>query len=295
MDWKKFLKKMLFPPVWVIILFTVFSATALVMVFLKEWETTVAAYVVYVLSFYALMILSLGCWKTIPGYYRNIKGKVYQNKYANRYFTDAAFKTHVTLYRSLSINLIYVVVNAASAVIYSTYWFGIFAVYYAIMAIMRFLLVRYVNKKGIGVSRPGELRRARFCAYLLMTVNLVLSGVVLMMVYYNRGFEYQGVLIYVMAMYTFYITGTAIRDMVKYRKYKSPVMSMSVAIKLASALFSMLFLETAMFSQFGGDMSSEAKRVMIMATGGGISVVVVAVAIYMIVCTTKEIKEIRSK
>lgn len=84
-----------------------------------------------------------------PGYYKRIKGKVYENKYANRYITDAAFKTHITLYRSLTVNLLYAATNAVSAIIYSTNWFAIFAVYYAIMAVMRFLLVRYVNRKGI--------------------------------------------------------------------------------------------------------------------------------------------------
>ena len=48
---------------------------------------------------------------------------------------------------------------------------------------------------------------------------------------------------------------------------------------MASALFSMLFLETAMFAQF-----------VIILTGAGISVAVVTMAIYMIVQTTREIK-----
>ena len=217
---------------------------------------------------------------------------MYDNKYANRYLTDVAFKTHVNLYRSLIINLIYVAVNVVSGILYSTYWFGIFAVYYAIMAIMRFLLIRYVNRNQIGKSRLGELKRSRLCAYILMTVNLALSGAVLMMVYFNRGFQYQGFLIYVMAMYTFYITTTAIIDMVKYRKYNSPVMSISKIIKLASALFSMLFLETAMFSQFGEENSLEMQRIMIMATGAGISVIVVAMAVYIIIRSTKEIKKL---
>lgn len=99
------------------------------------------------------------------------------------------------------VNLIYVAVNAISGIIYSTYWFGIFAVYYAIMAIMRFLLIRYVNQNQIGKSRLGELKCSRLCAYILMTVNLALSGAVLMMVYFNRGFQYQGFLIYAMAVY----------------------------------------------------------------------------------------------
>ena len=114
-----------------------------------------------------------------------------------------------------------------------------------------------------------------------------------MMVYFHRGFDYQGILIYVMALYTFYITTTAIIDMVKYKKYGSPVMTMSKVIKMAAALMSMLSLETAMFSQFGGDMSLEGQRIMIMATGAGIAVIVVAMAIYMIVRTTKEIRSLK--
>jgi len=290
-DWKSICKKILFPPVWLVILLAVISAIALVAVFIEGWEMTPVAYVVYVTSFYTLTIICLICWKTLPGYYRNIKGRVYDNTYANRYLTDVVFKTHVTLYRSLIINLVYVAVNAISAILYSTYWFGIFAIYYAILAIMRFLLVRYVGHNQIGSSRMGELKRARLCSYILLTVNLALSGAVLMMVYFNRGFEYQGVLIYVVALYTFYTTTTAIIDMVKYRKYKSPVMSISKIIKLAAALFSMLFLETAMFAQFGANTSEETKRVMIMATGAGICVIVVSVSLYMIVQTTKEIKK----
>ena len=112
-----------------------------------------------------------------------------------------------------------------------------------------------------------------------------------MMIYFDRGFSYQGFLIYVMAMYTFYTTVTAIIEMVKYRKYNSPVMSISKIIKFASALFSMLFLETAMLSQFGGDTAPETKRILIMATGAGISVIVVVMSIYMIVRSTEEISE----
>ena len=293
MDWRRIGKKLLFPQMLVIIILTILSTVALVLVFVKEWDTLPIAYVVYVLAFYALTILCLSFWNTFPNYYKSIKKKVYENKYANRYFTDVAYKTQINLYGSLAINLIYVVVNAVSAVIYTTYWFAIFAVYYAIMAIMRFLLVRYVGRNQIGKSRLGELKRSRLCAYILMTVNLSLSGAVLMMIYFNRGFEYQGYLIYVMALYTFCITTTAILDIVKYRKYNSPVMSISKTIKLAAALFSMLFLETAMFSQFGGDTSPKMKRIMIMATGGSISVIVITMAVYMIVRSTKELRELK--
>lgn len=290
-DWKEFGRKLLFPPVWLTMILTVISTIALVTIFIKGWESHPMACVCYVVAFYTLTDICAWCYKVFPRYCRIIKAKLHENKYADRYLTDVVFKTEIGLYRSLVINLIYVVVNAISGIVYKTYWFGIFAVYYGIIAIMRFLLVRYVIKNPIGDNYLGELKRARLCAAILLTVNLALSGAVLMMVYFDRGFQYQGFLIYVIAMYTFYITVTAIIDMVKYRKYKSPVMSITKVIKMASALFSMLFLETAMLAQFGADTSPEVKRIMIMATGAGISVAVVAMAIYMIVRTSKEMMQ----
>ena len=294
-NWKEIGKKLLFPPIWIIVILTLLCTLALVSIFVKGWELTLIAYVGYVISFYTLVVLCIACWKVLPGYYKVTKNKLHENKYINRYMTDAVFKTNVGLYRSLGINLIYVVVNAISAYVYETNWFGVFAVYYAIIAVMRFLLVCYVKKNKIGENYLGELKRARVCAYILMTVNLALSGAILMMVSFDRGFQYQGFLIYVIALYTFYITIAVIIDMVKYRKYNSPIMSITKVIKMTAAMFSMLFLETAMFAQFGADTSEEVKRIMIIATGAGICVVVVFMAIYMIVKTSKEIKQVRSK
>ena len=193
-DWKTLCKKLLFPPAWLIIILTVISTIALVAVFINEWELSPIAYVIYVVSFYALTVVCIACWNVFPGYYRVLNGKLHENKYADKYMTDVAFKTHVGLYRSLIINLIYVLVNAISAIFYKTYWFGIFAVYYGIIAVMRFLLVRYVKENPIGKNHLGELKRARLCAGILLLVNLSLSATVLMMVYFDRGFSYQGFL-----------------------------------------------------------------------------------------------------
>lgn len=288
--WKKIGRRLLFLPFWMLLLLTVVSAAALTAVFVWGREETPAAYAIYVLSFYTLTTVCLACWKTFPGYYRNTRQRVYDNRYANRYLTDVAYQTRVGLGVSLAVNLLYIGINVASAVYYRTRWFAIFAIYYGIMALMRLLLVWYVRKMPIGTNRLGELRRARTCAILLMAINLILSGVVLMMVCFDRGFQYRGVLIYVMALHAFYTTAVAIRDIVRYRRYRSPVLSVSKIIKLTAALFSMLFLETAMFAQFGQDTPEETKKLMIMLTGGGISVIVVAMSVYIIVRATGEIR-----
>lgn len=290
MDW---IKKFLFVPIWMICIYTILSAISLTYIFIKGLEMSFIAYVVYVFSFYSFVILCIFCFIRFPKYYKKFKNKIYTNQYTNRYLTDVVYKTQINLYRSLSINLGYVLINLVSAYLYKTRWFIIFASYYAILAIMRFLLLRYVRKNGMGINYLGELKRARLCAILLLTVNFVLIGAVLMMVYLQRGFKYQGVLIYVIALYTFYITIAAIVDLVKYRKYKSPIMSASTMIKLAASLVSMLTLETAMLSQFGAETSNQTKMILIVATSIGVVITIIGLASYFIVKTTKEIQNIR--
>lgn len=291
--WKTIAKKFLFPPARIMMITAIVSAAALAAVFMKGWETSLIAYIVYPIAFYAVMVICIACFLTFPGYYKNIKQKIYSNSWGHRYMTDVVFKTHMSLYRSLIINLLYVAANTFWAVWYHTVWFGIFAIYYSILAVMRFLLLRYVNRNEIGKKRFEELKRSRMCSIILLLIDFVLCGAVLMILHQNRGFEYHGVLIYVMALYTFYITTMAIVNLIKYRKYNSPIMSMTKVINFAAALVSMLSLETAMFAQFGAETSLEVQQIMVMATGAGVSVVVVAMAIYMIVKANNEIEEIR--
>lgn len=294
-DWKKFGKRFLSPPIWVMFLLTVVSAISLAAVFVKELDGHPVSCIVYAASFYTFSVVTVFCVKILLKQYKSVKQKIYENKYGNRYMTDVAFKTHISLYLSLAINLLYVATNAIAAIMNHTNWFGIYAIYYAIMALMRFLLVRYVGKNGINKKHMEELKCTRLCAYILMTVNLALSGAVLMMVNSDRGFEYQGYMIYVMAMYTFWVTTFAVTDLVKYRKYSSPVMSTSKVIKLASSMMSMLALETAMFAQFGADSPTEMKNTMIMATGGGIAVIVVVLSVYIIVRSTNKIRKMKKE
>lgn len=290
MDWKKIGKKLLFPPVWVMVLLSVLSAVLLTLVFVKGWEEAVIAYFVYILAFYTLSVITVFCAMVLPKQYRQIKEKIYNNPLGNRYMTDRAFRTEISLCLSLSISLLYVGINLLSWHMLGSWWFMVLAVYYVIMAVMRFLLVRYVRKNDIGASVLDEWKRSRICAYILLLVNLSLSGAVLMILYQNRGYDYPGILIYVMAMYTFYATIHAIVDMVKYRKLGSPVMSTAKIVSLSAALVSMLNLETAMFAQFGGEMSQEDQRIFIILTGAGVSITVVTLSVLLIVKATKEIR-----
>ena len=288
MDWKKIGKKLLFPPIWLMLLLTVISAAALVTVFMKGWEQTVVAYLVYALAFYTLSVVTVFLVMVLPGQYGVMKQKIYDNPLGNRYMTDRKFRAKVSLYMSLGINLLYVLTNLWSWYISRSWWFVVLAAYYVIMALMRFLLVRYVRVDGLGMLR--EWKRARTCACILLLINLSLSGAVLMILYQNRGYDYPGMMIYVMALYTFYSAIHAIIEIIRYRAWGSPVMSTAKIVSLSAALVSMLNLETAMFAQFGADVAVEHQRIFIILTGAGISVTVVTFCVILIVKANKEIR-----
>ncbi len=290
MDWKKIGKKLLFPPVCLMVILVILSAVTLTLVFVKGMEQSILAYLSYALAFYTLSVVSVFCALVLPKQYRTIKQKVYGNPLGNRYMTDRVFRVNLSLSVSFVISMLYVGINVWSWHMLRSWWFMVLAVYYVIMAVMRYLLVRYVRIQKIGTSILGEWKRSRICACILLLINLSLSGAVLMILYQSKGYDYPGILIYVMALYTFYSTIHAIVDIIKYRKLGSPIMSTAKIVSLSSALVSMLNLETAMFAQFGADMSPGNQRILIILTGAGVSVTVVVLSVILIVRATKEIR-----
>ena len=290
MDWKKIGKKLLFPPLWLTVILVIVSAVVLTLIFVKGMEESIPAYIAYVLAFYTLTVVTIFCAMVLPKRYSTIKQKLYDNPLGNRFLTDRVFRTNVSLSVSFAISMLYVGINLWSWHMLGSYWFMVLAVYYVIMAIMRFLLVRYVRTQKIGTNILGEWKRSRICAYILLLINLSLSGAVLMILYQHRGYDYPGVMIYVMALYTFYALTMSIVDIVKYGKMGSPIMSTAKIVSLSAALVSMLNLETAMFAQFGADMAVEHQRIFIILTGAGVSITVVTLSVILIVNATKAIR-----
>lgn len=288
---KKKLIKLIFPPLWLIIPLILISAAGLTFVFTNDLDASPPAYMIYVVSFYTLTVVAARCIRDVPKNYRTARRLLYSNPVGGKYMTDMKFRTRISLFGSLGINSVYVVINAVSGFIYNSWWFTTLAVYYAILAVMRFLLLNFENRKGLGADRIGELKRSRLCGAILLAVNLVLIVAVIMILYHNKGYEYGGVMIYVMALYTFWITALAIKNLIKYRKFKSPVMSMAKIINMAAALISMLSLETAMLTEFGDDMTAETRQLFVILTGAGISGIIIAMSIYIIYKNTKELKE----
>ena len=292
MDWKKLGKALLFPHIAIMILLVPISTVLLVSSMVLVGTESVIAIISYVLAAYTLTVW---CFK-IPYLIDFFKTFKNENKYARKWLDDTRLRVNVSLYGSLIWNALYGIFQLWLGFYHSTFWFYSLGAYYICLGAMRFFLARHTTRYAPGERIQTELVKYRTCGVVFLLMNLALALIIFFMVYFNRTFMHHMITAIAMAAYTFTTLATAIVNVIKYRKYNSPVFSASKVISLAAALVSMLTLESTMFTTFGdGTMSATSQKWMLGATGGAISVLIVATAIYMIVSGTKKLKELKSE
>jgi hypothetical protein len=292
MDWKRLGKALLFPHIAIMIVLVPIAIVLLIGSMMFIGTESVIAYISYVLAAYTLTVW---CFR-IPYLIKFFKAFKDENQYARRWQDDTRLRVNVSLYGSLAWNALYGLFQLWLGFYHHTFWFYSLGAYYICLGVMRFFLVRHTTRYALGERMRDELKRYRACGVVFLVMNLALALIIFFMVYWNRTFEHHMITAIAMAAYTFTSLATAIVNVVKYRKYNSPVYSASKAISLAAALVSMLTLESTMLTTFGEEtMTAVERKWMLGATGGVISALIVATAIYMIVVGTKKLKQLKSE
>ena len=292
MDWKKLGKALLFPHIAIMILLVPIATVLLVgsMVFIGT--ESVIAYISYVLAAYTLTVW---CFK-IPYLIKFFKTFKDENKYARRWQDDTRLRVNVSLYGSLAWNVLYGLFQLWLGFYHHTFWFYSLGAYYICLGVMRFFLARHTTRYAPGERMQTELKKYRACGIVFLVMNLALALIIFFMVYWNRTFEHHMITTIAMAAYTFTTLTIAIINVIKYSKYNSPVYSASKTISLAAALVSLLTLESTMLTTFGDDtMTAIMRKGLLGATGGVISLLIVAMASYMIVVATKKLKQLKTE
>lgn len=287
MDWKKLGKALLFPHIAVMIILIPVATVFLVysMVFLGT--ESVIAIISYVLAAYTLTIW---CFK-IPHLIRFFKTFKNENKYARIWQEDTRLRVNVSLYGSLIWNGLYGIFQLCLGIFHRTFWFSSLGAYYICLAVMRFFLVRHTRRYAPGEKMLDELRKYRACGIVFLVMNLALALIIFFMLYWNRTFNHHMITAIAMAAYTFTAFTTAIINMVKYKKYNSPIFSATKAISFAAACVSMLTLTSTLLTTFSdGTMDALSQKILLGCVGTAVSVTVVVMAVYMIVQGTKKTK-----
>ena len=289
MNWRRIGKVLLFPPAAVLSILPPIATASLVYSMLRLAETDPVRIGSYVLAFYALTIL---CAR-IPSLVRFLRDFKNENRYVKRWTGDVRLRTNVTLSGSVLWNGAYGALQLGLGVYHHSAWFYSLAAYYATLAAMRLSLVRHTLRHEPGEQMRQELTRYRACGWVFLLTNLALSGMMFYMIYENRVTRHGEIVTITMAAYTFATLTMAIVNVIRYRKLSSPALSAAKAISLAAACVSMLTLENTMLATFRSEtMTPEKTRLFLSLSGGGVSIFIIAMAVYMIVQANRKLNSL---
>lgn len=287
MDLKKIAKAFLFPHILVMILLLPIAATSLAYCMIALGSDNVLSYASYVISAYTLTVWCVRIPKIIS-FCKSFKNN---NKYAKLWLGDPRLRVNATLTATTLWNCGYAALQLGQGIIHDSIWSYSLAVYYVLLAVMRFFLVRHSAKNRPGEKMREELVRYRFCGIVFLLMNIALTAMMIYMIDQNTSFKHHEITTITMAAYTFFTFTKAIVDIIKYRKYESPIFSAAKAISLTAASVSMLTLESTMLATFSdGSMTDIEKKIFMAISGFAISVCIISMALYMIVQSTKKLK-----
>lgn len=280
-------------------------AAALIYVFANGKNKSTAAYIVYLLSAYCLtsciasakdMICQIKTVKQKLTYKGRIAGKLRSSKLICRYLDNRHFRGEAGIYISLAADMLYTVFRAVTGIIYGSAWFLSLAAYHAVLGLIRVYLAfsyRKAERTAYKEKSIFAFRRYRKTGIMLFFLNIPMGSMILLMIHTNSGFRYPGYIIYLSAMYTFYTAITAVMNIVRYRKLGDPVQSAAKAVNLVSSAMSVLGLQTAMIAVFS-EQGEDFRKIMNTATGTGVFIITVSVAVYMIAHSAVELRNERA-
>lgn len=248
----------------------------------------VLTYFSYLLSAYALVVGIGGLIRFIPWASQaapdtRLMQRLHRNAHAARYLADPLFRAEINLYFGTTVNALYIFIKFFSGVALRSGWLIAFALYYTVLTILRASLVNYVRRNEVKRDLSAEYRRYRLVGFLLLGLNVALSGIISRMIAHNDAYDYPGILIYAIAAYTFYALILSVIALVRFRRRGSPVLSAIKVVNLSAAMVALLSLEATMLQRFGEPDDGIFRGMMIGISGLAAGLILLSISIYMIV------------
>lgn len=286
----KFFKAIFYPHLALIITFLPVTIALLVFSLIYFDTTSFVSVVSYILASYMLTVI---CFR-IPNMISFIKTLRKENKYIQKWFSDTHLRINVSLYGSLVWNVAFAIFQLGLGFSHNSFWFYSMSAYYIMLAIMRFFLLKHTRMYKANENIRFELKKYTLCGWCLLFINIILAVIIFFIVYWNKTFVHHEITTITLATYTFVTFTFAIINIVKYKKYNSPIYSSAKWISLISACVSMITLETTMLTTFGNE-DGVFRQIIIGCTGGVVVVFTISIALMIIIKGTIKLKQSKNK
>ena len=277
---KNFWNKIKQPKGWklavsLLLIVSIITATILLVIFIPKH--TVFHFVLYVASAISLAYLIYLIIYLTPIMKKEFKHIMSKNKYTNKFVTSYGFRAFIFAICSFCINVGYVVLMGIVSIVIKSPWFGIFAVYYLILSIMRGSVL-WSKKKRI----KNEEKTYLAVAISLLALTIAAAALVILTNKETNLSRFEGLLIYCSAAYTFYKLGLSIYNIIKAKRQDSLLVESVKDISFVDALVSIFVLQVSMIQTFSSELWNKTIAINAL-TGFLVCLGIVAVAVLMIV------------
>ena len=165
---------------------------------------------------------------------------------------------------SLVFNILYCVYHIVFGAVTASWWFLTIGIYYAVLSIIRFAVLRYKGNNRLLV---------RFTGAMLIVLSVCLVGTVILAFVKDRGTVFPLIAMLAIATYTFTKITLATIKWIKARRSTSVKRLTLRNISFANAFVSIYSLQRSMLVSFEGMTKTEI-RIMNLATGSAVCIIV---------------------
>ncbi len=229
--------------------------------------------------------------KILPKHYRTVKEKLREHKHIGKLMQNYGLRTVIFATFSAAVTLAFAAYHGVIAYLYHSVWFGALATYYIILLVIRGGIVLYHGKRrGKGRQKETDIRKYRGCGIGLMITISALSATIWEMVQNSAATRRAGLMIYVVATYTFYKITMSIVNFIKAKKQGDYTVDALRNINVADAAVALLALQASMLQEF----SDTGLPIFNILTGAGVCLFVFGLGLYMVIRSrhfTKKLKE----
>ena len=259
---------------YVLFTFTV-AGTVLLLIFAPEKNA-----LHYIL--YALSAIGLGYFVyTIVFIVPKIKARairlLQRHSFTDNILKNYSFRTLAFAAAGFIANIAYAVLLTAVGIVARSVWNITVAVFYFVLIALKSVV--FFCERKYKENTAKQIKTYRACGYMFNLLTVAPAGIVILINKADMSYEYAGLMIYFVAVYTFCKIISSIVQFFKARKQDSLIVQAIRNINLVSAIYSVFVLQVSMIQAFGDGNDPLSNSI----AGGAVALSILLVSIYMIV------------
>ena len=162
-----------------------------------------------------------------------------------RYKNDAAFRNKVNLYNGSVTSMVFAAIQLYGGIRYLSAWFFSFAIYNAVLAVVRFYLARSVGKRG-----TEGWRIFRIVGFVMTILNFALIVMISILIANPRIalHEYSLFIALANGLWTLISAGMTVRSVAEMRNKNDPVALADRLVALTASVAAVLMLQASLIA-----------------------------------------------